>query len=40
VPIRFIYPLNEQSLNGVNRQKAVAAQGGTDDLNTKMWLTK
>lgn len=40
VPVRFIYPVNEQSLNGANRQKAVAAQGGTDDLNTKMWLLK
>ena len=40
VPVRYIYPGNEQSLNGVNRQKAVAAQGGTDDLNTKMWLIK
>ncbi len=40
VPVRFIYPLNEQSLNGTNRQKAVTAQGGTDDLNTKMWLIK
>lgn len=40
VPIRYIYPLSEQSLNGVNRTKAVAAQGGTDDINTKMWLLK
>jgi len=40
VPVRYIYPLSEQSLNGVNRQKAVTAQGGTDDLNTKMWLIK
>lgn len=40
VPVRYIYPLSEQSLNGANRQKAVAAQGNTDDLNTKMWLIK
>ncbi len=40
VPIRYIYPTSEQSLNGVNRKKAVDAQGGTDDLNTKMWLLK
>ncbi len=40
VPVRYIYPLSEQSLNGANRMKAVAAQGGTDDLNTKMWLLK
>jgi Susd and RagB outer membrane lipoprotein/CarboxypepD_reg-like domain len=40
VPVRYIYPLSEQSLNGTNRQKAVTTQGGTDDLNTKMWLLK
>ena len=40
VPVRYIYPLSEQSLNGPNRQKAVTAQGGTDDLNTKIWLLK
>lgn len=40
VPVRYIYPLSEQSLNSVNRLKAVAAQGGTDDLNTKMWLIR
>jgi len=40
VPIRFIYPISEQSLNGTNRAAAVAAQGGTDDLNTKMWLLR
>lgn len=38
VPIRYIYPLEAQSLNGKNRQDAVARQGGTDDINTKMWL--
>ncbi len=40
VPVRFIYPLSEQSLNNENRSKAIAAQGGTDDINTKMWLLK
>jgi Starch-binding associating with outer membrane len=40
VPVRFIYPLIEQSLNGPNRQSAVTAQGGTDDINTKMWLVQ
>jgi len=40
VPARYIYPLSEQSLNGTNRQEAVGRQGGTDDLNTKMWLTQ
>ncbi|MEO5996643.1 MAG: SusD/RagB family nutrient-binding outer membrane lipoprotein [Chitinophagaceae bacterium] len=38
VPIRYIYPLAEQSLNATNRSEAVARQGGTDDLNTKIWL--
>ena len=38
VPIRYIYPSSEQSLNGKNRETAVARQGATDDLNTKMWL--
>jgi hypothetical protein len=40
VPVRFIYPVIEQSLNGDNRKEAVARQGNTDDLNTKMWLLK
>lgn len=38
VPIRYIYPLSEQSLNTANRSGAVQRQGNTDDLNTKMWL--
>jgi hypothetical protein len=38
VPVRYIYPLAEQSLNGTNREAAVQRQGNTDDLNTKMWL--
>jgi hypothetical protein len=38
VPVRFIYPVIEQSLNGENRAAAVSRQGGTDNLNTKMWL--
>lgn len=38
VPIRYIYPQNTQSLNGDNLAAAVERQGGTDDLNTKMWL--
>jgi hypothetical protein len=40
VPVRFIYPVIEQSLNGDNLKAAVTRQGGTDDLNTKMWLIK
>lgn len=38
VPLRYIYPLETQSLNGAKRAEAVQRQGGTDDLNTKMWL--
>jgi hypothetical protein len=40
VPVRYIYPVIEQSLNETNRADAVTRQGGTDNLNTKMWLTK
>lgn len=39
VPVRFIYPLIEQSLNGTNRAEAVARQGA-DDNNAKMWLIR
>jgi hypothetical protein len=40
VPIRYIYPLAEQSLNGTNRAEAVTRQGNTDDINTKMWISQ
>lgn len=36
IPVRFIYPLIEQSLNGENHASAVARQGA-DDLNTRVW---
>lgn len=36
IPVRFIYPGVEQSLNAANRSEAVARQG-TDDINTKVW---
>lgn len=36
IPVRFIYPQSEQSLNGTNRNAAVARQG-TDDINTPVW---
>ncbi len=39
VPVRFIYPLSEQSLNGANRQEAVKRQGA-DDLNTRPWVAQ
>ena len=37
IPVRFIYPGTEQSLNGDNYKAAVAAQG-TDNLLTKLWF--
>jgi len=37
IPVRFIYPGTEQSLNGDNYKQAVAAQG-TDDLLTRLWF--
>lgn len=37
VPVRYIYPQSEQSLNGTNRAAAVTRQG-PDDLNTRPWI--
>jgi hypothetical protein len=39
IPVRFIYPIIEQGLNGNNRTEAVTRQGG-DDINTLMWYLK
>ncbi len=39
IPVRFVYPLSEQSLNGPNRAAAVSRQG-TDDINTPVWWDK
>jgi hypothetical protein len=39
IPVRFIYPRIEQSLNGSNRDQAVAKQG-PDDINTRVWWDK
>lgn len=36
VPVRYSYPLSEQSLNGQSRQAAVDRQGA-DNINTKVW---
>lgn len=36
VPTRLIYPVNEQTLNGANRDAAAAAIGG-DESSTKLW---
>jgi hypothetical protein len=37
IPVRFIYPGTEQSLNGTNYNAAVASQGA-DVLTTKLWF--
>lgn len=37
IPVRFIYPGSEQTLNATNYKAAVSAQG-TDDLLTKLWF--
>jgi hypothetical protein len=37
IPVRFIYPGQEQNLNGENYRAAIASQG-TDNVNTRMWL--
>jgi hypothetical protein len=39
IPVRFIYPGTEQSLNGDNYKLAVANQGA-DNLLTKLWFDK
>jgi hypothetical protein len=39
IPVRYIYPQSEQSLNGANRDAAVARQGA-DNINTPVWWDK
>ncbi len=39
VPVRYPYPLSEQSLNGTNRSEAVQRQGA-DDINTRTWVAQ
>jgi hypothetical protein len=36
IPVRFIFPRIEQSLNSANREAAIARQGA-DDINTRVW---
>jgi hypothetical protein len=36
IPVRFIFPRIEQSLNATNREAAIARQGA-DDINTRVW---
>ena len=41
IPIRWAYPVSEQTVNTVNWQAAITNQGfSADDLNQKMWLLK
>jgi hypothetical protein len=40
MPARFKYPVAVQSLNKANYDAAVAAMGGPDDLNTKVWWNR
>ncbi len=37
VPVRFLYPDEEQTLNTQNYQQAVSDQGGTDNINSQGW---
>lgn len=39
IPLRFTYPVFEQTLNGANYAEAAAAIGG-DVMNTKLWFLK
>ncbi|MCE2996280.1 MAG: SusD/RagB family nutrient-binding outer membrane lipoprotein [Cyclobacteriaceae bacterium] len=39
IPVRYIYPQSEQSLNANNRSEAVTRQGA-DDINTQVWWDK
>jgi hypothetical protein len=39
LPLRFLYPGEEQSLNAENYQAAISALGGNDQ-NAKMWLVQ
>ena len=38
LPLRFLYPGEEQSLNAINYQAAISNLGGSNDKNAKMWL--
>jgi hypothetical protein len=37
IPSRLQYPLDEQTLNAGEYANGVAANGGTDALDTKLW---
>lgn len=40
LPLRFLYPGEEQSLNQANYLEAVSRLGGSDDINSSTWLTQ
>jgi len=40
LPLRFLYPGEEQSLNRANYQSAIDALGGMDSQNVRMWLVE
>lgn len=40
IPSRFYYPEDEQALNNKNYQDAVDRQGGTDNINSRLWWEK
>lgn len=40
LPMRFLYPGEEQSLNADNYADAISRIGGSNDLNADMWLTE
>jgi len=40
LPLRFLYPGEEQSLNEENYRQAVEALGGTDSQNAETWLVR
>ena len=37
IPVRYVYPADEQRLNEGNYNEAVSLLGGPDDLTTKVW---
>jgi hypothetical protein len=41
IPVRWLYPQDEINFNNANYKSALTTQfGGTDDVNTLMWLVK
>lgn len=40
LPLRFLYPGEEQSLNEANYQEAISKLGGSNDQNAEMWLVQ